>query len=176
MRQVVLAAAFLAFTIAAKLAHADDPCAAFTWDVRHERSLFSQRPQSLAAGQTLPTAPAIVIERLYQLELQAQTEVAFPAIPGKPPKSAGAYAGLVKLTVDAPGVYRISLDQPVWVDVVQNGTTIAADGFQGRKGCSAPHKIVEFLLPAGIPLTLQFSGSNAAVVKTTVTRSPRATS
>jgi hypothetical protein len=176
MRLFVLFAVFLAFNAAARLAHADDPCAAFTWDVAHERSLFSQQPQPLAAGATLAASPAIVTDRLYQLELRMQAEVTLPATPGKQPKSDGVYAGLLRLTVHARRVYRISLDQPVWVDVIENGTVIAASDFQGRKGCSAPHKVVEFLLQAGSPITLQFSGSSAAVVKVAVTRSPSGTS
>src|SRR5262249_25917633 len=35
---------------------------------------------------------------------------------------------------------------------------------------NAPHKIVEFLLPAKTPITLQFSGSRVRDVKVTVTR------
>jgi hypothetical protein len=73
-------------------------------------------------------------------------------------------------------VYRIALDQPLWVDVIANGTVVQAKDFQGRPGCNAPHKIVEFLLPAASPITLQFSGSAVRVVKVTVTRSPGGTS
>ena len=78
-----------------------------------------------------------------------------------------AFAGLVRLTVETAGVYRISLDQPLWVDVIANGTVVPAKDFQGRSGCNAPHKIVEFQLPAASPITLQFSGSNVPVVKAT---------
>ena len=71
MRPFVLFAVFVVFNTAAGLARADDPCAAFTWDVRHERTLFSQQPQSLAVGQTLAASPAIVTDQLYQLERTA---------------------------------------------------------------------------------------------------------
>jgi hypothetical protein len=130
----------------------------------------------LAAGQTLAASPPILTDRLYELELKMQADVTFPATPGKQSESDGAYAGLVKLTISTPGTYRLSLDQAVWVDVIENGTVIRAHDFQGRKGCNAPHKVVEFLLPAGSPITLQFSGSSVAVVKVTVTRSPGGTS
>jgi hypothetical protein len=68
-------------------------------------------------------------------------------------------------------VYRISLDQPLWVDVIADGAMVPAKDFQGRRGCNAPHKVVEFLLPARVPITLQFSGGNASTVKVTVTHS-----
>jgi hypothetical protein len=56
--------------------------------------------------------------------------------------------------------------------VLANGALIASRDFQGRPGCSAPHKIVEFALPASTPLTLEFSGGSAPEVKVTITHSP----
>jgi hypothetical protein len=151
-------------------AHADDPCAAFTWDVRHERTLFGQPPQSLAAAQTPAASPALATDRLYQLQLSAASKVSF-VTPPHAGRGAGAYAGLVIVTVNTPGVYRVSIDQPVWVDVFANGAVVAAKDHQGRSGCSAPHKVVEFALPSAVPVTLQFSGE-VPTVKITVSRSP----
>jgi hypothetical protein len=42
-------------------------CAAFSWNVEHERTLFAQQAQVLAAGQTATATPALAIDRLYQL-------------------------------------------------------------------------------------------------------------
>jgi hypothetical protein len=159
-----------------RLAYADDPCATFTWDVRHERALFGKEPQALIGGQAIAASPALEGDRLYQVELSGQSQVKFLESPGKKRGEGRVYAGLAKLTVDTPGVYRISLDQPLWVDVIANGTVVPSKDFQGRPGCNAPHKVVEFLLPAGSPITLQFSGSSVPVVKLTVTRSPGGTS
>jgi hypothetical protein len=161
---------------AAGLAHAEDPCTAFTWDVHHERALFENGPQALTGGQTLAASPTLVANRLYQVELRPQSEVTFLEAPGTKGKDGGAYAGLARLTVDAAGVYRVSLDQRLWVDVVVNGTLVPAKDFQGRPGCNAPHKIVEFPLPARVPITLQFSGASVPTVKVAVTPSPAATS
>ena len=83
---------------------------------------------------------------------------------------------MVGLTVGTAGVYRISLSQPLWIDVIANGAVVPAKDFQGRPGCDAPHKIVEFVLPARAPITLQFSGGSVPAVKVSVTRSPAATS
>ena len=159
-----------------RLAHADDPCTAFTWDVRHERALFGNKPLLLTGGQTMAAAPTLAADQLYQLELKAQSEVTFLAPPGKKRGDGGAHAGLAGLTVDTAGVYRVSLDQSLWVDVIMNGTVVPAKDFQGRPGCNAPHKIVEFVLPARVPITLQFSGGSVPTVKVTVTHSPAATS
>jgi hypothetical protein len=163
----------LTVTLAAgvRLAHADDPCAAFTWDVHRERALFETEPQILTGGQTVAASPTFAADRLYQVELRAQSEVKFLEPPGRKRGDGGVFSGLARLTVETAGVYRISLDQPLWVDVIADGTVVPAKDFQGRPGCNAPHKIVEFLLPAGSPITLQFSGSKLPVVKVTATRS-----
>jgi len=163
----------LTVTLAAgvRLAHADDPCASFTWDVHHERALFETEPKILTGGQTVAASPTFAADRLYQVELKAQSGVRFLEPPGRKRGDGGAFAGLVRLTVETAGVYRISLDQPLWVDVIANGTVVPAKDSQGRPGCNAPHKIVEFQLPAASPITLQFSGSNVPVVKVIVTRS-----
>ena len=159
-----------------RLAHADDPCAAFTWDVRHERALFGSKLQVLTGGQTLAASPTLAADRLYQVELRPQSEVTFLQPPGRKRGDGASFAGLARLTVETAGVYRVSLEQPLWVDVIANGTLVPAKDFQGRPGCNAPHKIVEFVLSARTPMTLQFSGGSVAAVKVTVTRSPAATS
>jgi hypothetical protein len=156
---------------------AEDPCAAFTWDVSHEQTLFRQEAQNLAAGNGAAAAPTLAIDRLYQLQLRAQTDVAFSTQPGKKmPDEGKTYGGLASLTVETGGIYRIALDQALWVDVIADNSLVQAKDFQGRRGCNAPHKIVEFLLPARKPITLQFSGGRVSTVKVTVTRSPARTS
>jgi len=162
----------LSLAASAGRAYADDPCGAFTWDVHHERSLFGNEPKNLTAGQTAAALPTLSADQLYQVELRSQSEVKFLEPPGKKPADGAAFAGLIRLTVETAGVYRISLDRPLWVDVITNGTVIPARDFQGRPGCNAPHKIVEFVLPARIPITLQFSGARVSAVKAAVTRSP----
>ena len=169
---------FLGFSVAlASPPPAEDPCAAFTWDVTHERTLFGQEAQNLAAGSAAAAAPTLATDRPYQLQLRAQTEVAFATQPGKKlPAEGKTYAGLASLTVATGGIYRIALDQALWVDVISDDSLVQAKDFQGRPGCNAPHKIVEFLLPAGKPITLQFSGGRVSTVRVSVTRSPAATS
>jgi len=165
---------FLGWSVAlVPSSYADDPCATFTWDVAHERTLFGREPQSLAAGQALAASPLLMIDRLYRLQLKGQSEVTFVAPPGgKTPRDARTYAGLALFAADTGGVYRIALDQRLWVDVVVNGSLVPAKGFQGRPGCNTPHKIVEFVLPAKTTATLQFSAGSMPRAKVTVTRSP----
>jgi hypothetical protein len=148
-----------------------DPCAGFSWDVAHERALFREAPQKIAAGASAADAPAISPDRLYELALIPYPEVRFAATPGKK-RSADGRAGLATLSLATAGVYRIALDQPFWVDVIAQGAAIPSRDFQGRGGCHAPHKVVEFVLPAATPLTLQFSSGEATTLRIAVLIAP----
>ena len=148
-----------------------DPCAAFSWDVAHERALFSEAPHRLSAGLSPSDSPALTTGQLYELTLAPQPQVHFAAAPGKS-RSADGYAGLAVLTLPSAGVYRIALDQPIWVDVVAEGTPVRSRDFQGRSGCSAPHKIVEFVLPAKVALTIQLSSGSSPTVRVAVLAAP----
>src|SRR5579864_7067978 len=78
-----LLGALLSLPLTPMHASADDPCAAFSWDVRHERELFSKEPIDLASGKTAADAPVLLADRLYELELRAQPEVRFVAPPSR---------------------------------------------------------------------------------------------
>jgi hypothetical protein len=149
---------------------ADDPCGQFSWDVRHERTLFAQPGETLASGATAADAPAVTPERLYRLSLHPQPQVHFAAPPGRQKFAEGAHAGMVSLHLEQAGLYRVSLDQPAWVDVLSGSTPVASQDFQARNGCHAPHKIVEFNLPAHSALLLQFSAAAQDALAVTITR------
>jgi hypothetical protein len=162
--------ATLALSLAASLASAqEDPCAKFSWNVERERALFATTPQAVAAGHDAASAPQLEPNRLYQLQLTAAAQVTLALPPGK--KSAGdsSYAGLARLSLAQPGSYRVSADQPVWIDIVADGKMIDSADFQGRSGCLAPHKIVQYSLPAGRELLLQLSGAPSAGVRLAIT-------
>jgi hypothetical protein len=149
-----------------------DPCADFSWDVRRERALFGEVPQKLSAGASAADAPAMSPDRLYELALVPHSQVRFVATPGRSRSTAG-HAGLATLSLPSAGLYRIALDQPFWVDVIAHGTSIPSRDFQGRRGCHAPHKVVEFVLPAATPLTLQFSDGDTATLRVAVLMAPQ---
>jgi hypothetical protein len=172
--RVAAALAALALPLASTKA-AGDPCAAFSWDVHHERDLFSKQPVDLASGKAFADAPTLTPDRLYELELRAQPEVTFSAPPSRTWPEEATYAGMARLTVETAGVYRFALDQPAWVDVVAGGVVLQSRDSQGRDGCSTPYKIVEFALPAGKPLVLEFSASVTPAIRVTVSRSPTQT-
>ena len=150
---------------------ADEGCIDFKWDVSKERALYTGTPVSLAAGKDAKSAPAVLPNRLYKLQLVSQDQVSFAASPGKQ-AAASTFAGLATLKIPAAGDYRVAVDLPIWIDVASRGTLVPAKDFEGQHSCSAPHKIVEFELTAAQPLVLQFSNARVDSMLLTVTASP----
>lgn len=134
----------------------DDPCAAFKWNVAHERAAFAQTPQSLSAASAGAAASPLLPERLYALSLLPQEQLA------------GAFAGLVRLKVSVTGTYRISLDQAGWIDLLGAAGVVTSSDYAGAAGCRAPHKSVQFNLPSGDYL-LQLSGVSTGGAQLAVT-------
>jgi hypothetical protein len=151
---------------------ADDPCDGFSWRVGHERQLFGGAPASMAAGDSGKSAPRLVSDKLYELRLTAQDKVQFAAPPAKQPRVDAPLAGLARLHLNRAGLYRISLDQPFWVDAVVRGEPVHSSDFQGAAGCNAPHKIVQFMLPADEDIILQISGLAVPQVRVALTAAP----
>jgi hypothetical protein len=169
-RLLVLLLACIA-TDAARLARADEGCSALKWDVTRERALFAGPAKTLTAGRDATAGPRLLPEQLYQLALSPQQQIT-PAAPlGHKARKEAAFAGLALLNVSIPGNYRISLAGSGWIEVIGEHGVIASNDFAGG-GCDAPHKVVQFDLPAGT-MVLQLSGVQAASMRLTITRAPQ---
>ena len=85
----------------------------------------------------------------------------------------GADAGLGAGGVDGEVVIRVGVHL---VELAADLTrlAIATRDFQGRPGCDRLHKVVEFELPEGRDLILQFSGDSADSVGLAITPVPKA--
>jgi hypothetical protein len=153
---------------------ADDPCTGFSWDVGQERALFATVAEAVPGGKDAASARLVVPKRLYEVSLIPQEQVKFEVPPGKKTRVDGASAGLARLQLTTAGEYRVSLDQPSWIDVVADHELIASKDFQGRPGCQTPHKLVLYLLPAGVNLILQFSGASTSRLRLIITSVPAA--
>ncbi len=103
---------------AALPALADDACDGFKWDVSKERVLFAAAPAAAIAGRDSKSAPTVVPNRLYQLRLAPQDHVTLAASAAKRAPAAPAFAGVATFKVPVTGNYRISVDGPLWIDVL----------------------------------------------------------
>jgi hypothetical protein len=147
-----------------------DGCAHFTWDVSHELEVMKQTPQAVAAAtKPGPQAPLLQLDTLYELKLSEQGAVTYAAKPAKPTLNDSAQGGVVRINVNKAGLYRISITSGHWIDVVDGDQFVKSRDFQGSRDCKRPHKIVEFNLPAGKDLILQFSGSTDPAVVMAIT-------
>jgi hypothetical protein len=149
-----------------------DECAGFKWDVSKEHALFRGSSTSITAAKSAASAPALAANRLYLLQLAPQSNVAFAVPPGKTVPAEDAYAGLAVLKLETPGNYRVSVDVPLWIDVVADAKLAPPVDYQGQRDCSAPHKIVEFALSGGTSYVLQISASATTNVRLAVTPAP----
>jgi hypothetical protein len=145
-----------------------DPCGGYKWDVSAERALFAASPKPIAAGKDRASAAAAVVNQLFALTLHPVSEVSFPVTPGRTPPF-GSFAGVVALTVPAPGKYRISVDVPLWIDVANGAILAPVLDYEGLHDCSAPRKVVVFDLQGGTDWTLEVSAADRAAVRLTVT-------
>lgn len=162
----------LSLALGAHTAHADASCTDFHWDVAKERAVFATAPTALAAGVDAKLAPTIRLNQLVRLKLAPVSKVTYQVQPGRGVPNDGGHAGLFVLKVPADGEYRISLDVPVWVDVVSAGALLTPTDYQGQQDCPAPHKIVVWDLKGNSPLVLQVSATTADTVSLAVTRAP----
>jgi hypothetical protein len=145
-----------------------DPCGGYKWDVSAERALFAAAPKAVAAGKDRASAAPMIAGQLFTVTLHPLSEVSFPVTPGRAPPS-GSFAGLVALTVPAPGKYRISLDVPLWIDVAGGAILAPVLDYEGLHECNAPRKVVVFDLQGGTDWTLELSAADRAAVRLAVT-------
>jgi hypothetical protein len=151
---------------------AADPCDGFTWNVAHERAIFASAATPVTAANAAGPAPSLDVDKLYDITLTPQDKVSFVLAPAKKVLADGAFAGMVKLHIPSAGKYRVSMSEGFWIDVIADGKFAPTDDFTGAHECRAPRKIVQYPLPAG-DLVLQFSNTNSATVRVTVTAAPK---
>jgi hypothetical protein len=145
----------VALAAAPSLAQAQEGsgCGGFKWPLEPERAALirSDKP-SLANGG------ALALNIAMTLELQPLAGAGLPKAPERAPKSAQAFAGHFALAAPAkPGVYKITISSPGWIDVIDGGDYLHPKAFTGATGCDGARKSVKFDLPSR-PLALQFSG------------------
>jgi hypothetical protein len=155
-------------------APADAPpeCSRFSWNMSHELDVFEGPAAQADAGTTSATSARIDVDALYAVALHPQPRVEIVHAPGEPPASEGAHAGLVGFRTATPARYRVTVDSSLRIDIVGPNGLIDSAAFQAVPGCPLIYKSVEFMLPGGVDLFVQLTGSSSPRARMAITRAP----
>ena len=143
-----------------------DACQAPGWDTHAELALFGGEAAGTGAGGSVDTAPMLELNRLYNLKLYLAGEVRFAQDPPKAKVAEGSRGGVIRFAVPARGIYRITVDVPVWIDVVSatDGVVNPLD-FRGWHACENFRKSLQYALNSQQTVTLQISGAQVDGIK-----------
>lgn len=134
-------------------------CENYALDLKRDLSLWDESVVTLPAN--LETKP-LPMERRVELELGSQAETEFLIKPEKTfDMESPAFAGVIKFAPPESGVYRISMGERVWLDVIELQTmkSVQANRFEMQTKCPKIFKTVEFVLDSGKEYALQISSS-----------------
>lgn len=131
-------------------APAADSCPGGPATLPSEMAGWAARAALAAARSPAGLAPAtLAVGRGVDATLHPADSVAYAATPGKP-AGPGGQAGLLALSVAAPGTYAVGLSSPAWIDVVDaSGAPVASTAHGRGPPCSGMRKVVDFTLAPG---------------------------
>jgi hypothetical protein len=144
--------------VAPAFALADEPrgCDKFKWPVAQDQAALNQADKA-----RVESGGAIVLGAPVRLALAPFAQARLPMAPERAPKSASSYAGMANAPAPAAGVYKISLSEAGWIDVIQDGGFVRSTGFSGALDCPGVRRIVKFPLKAA-PFVIEVSGVDAS--------------
>ncbi len=136
-----------------------DACAKFKWSIDRERDAFKGKLPTIRSGADYPGVMSGVT-----VMLDPQAKVTYPVPPARAPKAPTAFGAVVTAPpLAAKGVYQITVSEPVWIDVVQNGKALKSDSFTGQENCPGVRKSVRFNLEAG-PMLIELSDATVSQI------------
>jgi hypothetical protein len=148
-------------------AFAQEPvgCDKFKWPLDREKVLLATPSELPSGGEMLKPLGAAV-----KLALVPFAEAKLPSAPSRIPESPDSYAGFVRVSALLnAGIYRITLTQGAWIDVIQDGHEAKSTAFSGATGCEGLRKSVKFEL-AAVPFIIELSGTAARSISLVVTQ------
>ena len=122
----------------------------------------------VTASAEAPGAPSVTFGRGLRVTLSANERLRF----ARPPLKAGAAAtsgGMIAVTVETAGRYRIALGDSAWVDVITGTTAVDSVAHDHGPACSPIRKMVDFDLVPGRYL-IQLAGSKSATLPLMIVR------
>jgi hypothetical protein len=140
-------------------------CRAPSFDMAAEIKAFQSTAENLPAGLSSLELPPLEVGRLYVLKLGPQSGVQFLATVTKKSLVQNPLGGLAQFNVPSSGNYRLTVDSPLWIDVVASGAALAPSTYNGWHSCRLFRKTVEYALQAGTAYVLQLSEATPELVR-----------
>lgn len=156
----------LAACLIAHPAGAAEPsgCDKFAWPLEKEQDLLGKAQAAPVDIELDRNAARAVTIKLGPLE-----SAGLPSAPERKPKRTPALAGYLQFGKAATaGLYKLSLSEGAWIDVVQDGRYLKPTAFTGATDCPNIRKSVKFELGAA-PFTLQVSDAPVTGIAVVVT-------
>jgi hypothetical protein len=152
----------------ARLPAAEDlraSCMAPDWDMTAEVKAFQSTAENVPAGRSSLELPPLEVGRLYVLRLSPATGVTYLQTTAKKSLVQNPLGGLAQFNVPSSGNYRITVDSPLWIDVVAAGAVLAPSTFNGWHSCRLFRKTVQYALQTGQAYVLQLSEATPELVR-----------
>jgi hypothetical protein len=124
---------------------------------------------AVSAGGTSAGAPRIMPGQAYEVTLLPQEQVHLPLPPAQDRGGAGRSAGVLSLGNLPRGRWRVSTDNPVWLDLAASGQSIPSSDFEMKMECPTILKSVVFAVPGNAPVLLQVNGATKQSVRLLIT-------
>jgi hypothetical protein len=136
-------------------------CGAFKWAIAPDLALL-ESPKWVDSGATLDLQKA----QGLRVKLGPLDQAGFALPPERAPAPAGQN-GSLRFEAKA-GIYQITLTEPAWTDLVQDGVLLKPSEFSGVKDCEGARKSLRYDLKAG-PAVLQISNAPGRSVGVAIT-------
>jgi len=147
-------------------------CMAPGWDMSAELKAFQSAAENVPAGSSSLELPPLELGRLYVLRLGSQTGVQYLVTTPKKSLVQSPLGGLAQFNVPSSGNYRITVDSPLWIDVVAAGATLAPSTYNGWHSCRLFRKTVQYALQTGQAYVLQLSEATPELVRIVIEPAP----
>jgi hypothetical protein len=149
----------------AAAADLSEGCESSGWDMTREVTRFKSTAENVPAGASETGLPPLELDVLYVLKLRPQTEVKYLEASGRKSLVQSPLGGLAAFSVKTDGQYRITVDAPLWIDVVGPKGTVSPSSFIGWHECRLFRKSVEYALSGGESYLLQLSEATPELVR-----------
>jgi hypothetical protein len=149
--------------------HMRGGCGDYTANLHSEMKLMSGQLISVTAGSTAENAARIRPGVAYSVHLLSQQQVHFALPPVQNRNGTGRSAGVLSVGTLPAGKWRISTDNPVWLDLVASGQIVDASAFEMKMGCTTILKTVVWAVRGKAPLLIQVNGATQPSVRLLVT-------